>query len=160
MQTTNDPRQKLRTWEVIAKAEATELESCLLGLTVRTDGVQRVIFKPLACYFLHRGYLVDPFETVIPPHRVKCVKCNGIEFGTCPHYEPPPCKVLEKDWIKVVVCKCDGWKSVRGPRGCSPLATYRDPPYPLICNDEIVACIGNGECEGRLEKRGAWYWYF
>ena len=149
----------MRIWEAIARAEATELESCLVGLSVRKDGVEKVSVRPLACYFLYRGYLVDPYGTVIPPHRVKCVKCERLELGKCPYYERPPCKTVKNDVAKLVICNCNGIKSVRGPRGCHPLATYREPPYPLICGDQVIACIGKGECEGRLEKRGVWYWY-
>ncbi len=149
----------MRTWELIAKAEATELETCVVGLAVRSGKLEKVVVKPLACYFLYKGYLVDPYGTTIPPHRVRCVKCERVELGKCPPYERPPCETLIDDWAKLVVCDCDGVRSVRGPRGCAPVAALRGPPYPLVCNDQVIGCVGDGECEGELKKVGVWYWY-
>ena len=124
------------------------LASCVLKLRVRKGKEELVLKRPAACYYLYKGSLVDPYGTQIPIHRVA-----GLEF------EEGLCELLTGEWSWAVACSCDGGKAVRGPRGYEPVLALRGPPYPLVANGEVVACLPGGKCEGRLIKKGLWFWY-
>ncbi len=144
--------------DLIARAlSSEELATCTIGIRHRRDSIEVQLEKPLACYHLVKGSLVDPWETQIPLHRISCLRCKSFGFGNC---KLSNCEVLRNEWTWVVICECDSGKAVRGPRGFEPVFALRGPPYPLVSNGSIVTCIPEGDCEGELVKRGYWYWYF
>jgi len=144
--------------ELLKKAYATELDHCIIGILDRSGGMTRVVTKPLACYHLYKHALVDPWDSEIPVHRVRCLKCKTLMYGNCEG--EAKCEVVRGEWIDVVVCDCKGGKVVRGPRGYDPVFALRGPPYPLVYSGQTVTCVPNGECDGELIRRGVWYWYY
>jgi len=144
--------------EIVAKVLSVPemLSRCVLGLKVRKGGVERVVERPVACYHLYRGYLIDHHGTQIPLHRIACLSCAGI--GRCTR--EVSCEVYRSEWAWAVVCPCDGGKAVRGPRGYDPVYALSGPPYPLVSNGEVIGCLPEGECKGSLIKRDVWYWYY
>ena len=144
--------------ELLKKAYATELESCVVGILDRSGAVARIAIKPLACYHLYHHALVDPWDSQIPIHRVRCLRCKRIRYGSCEG--STDCEVLKGEWVKVAVCKCGSGRAVRGPRGYDPVFALRGPPYPLVYSGQVVACLPKGECDGELVSRGVWYWYY
>ncbi len=145
--------------EAIKNALAKDLESCVVGIVSRRGEIARIVYKPLACYSLYRGSLVDPWGTQIPLHRVHCIACKGLRVGDCKDAKAE-CQVLKGSWSSVVVCKCGSGYVVRGPRGYDPVYALAGPPFPLIYSGRIVDCVPEGKCEGFLEKRDVWYWYY
>ncbi len=144
--------------DMIAKALSSEiLATCTVGIRHRKGSEEFQIEKPLACYHLVKGSLVDPWGTQIPLHRLSCLRCKGFGFGTC---KESSCEVLRKGWAWAVVCECGNGKAVRGPRGFDPVFALRGPPYPLVYGGSVVECLPEGRCDGELVKRDYWYWYF
>ncbi len=144
--------------ELIAKALSSEiLATCTVGIRHRRGSLEVQVEKPLACFHLLKGSLVDPWGTQIPLHRLSCLRCKDFGFGNC---KESHCQVLRTSWTWAVVCQCNGGKAVRAPRGFDPVFALRGPPYPLVSNGTIVGCVPEGSCDGELVKRGYWYWYF
>ncbi len=145
--------------ELLERAFSTpDLARCVVGVVHRRGNVERVVVRPLACYYLHKHSLIDPFGTQIPLHRMACLSCPGASYGSCE--EGAECEALEGEWAWLVVCPCDSGKAVRGPPGYDPVYALRGPPYPLVAGGRTVACIPEGECDGELVKRGYWYWCY
>ncbi|UXD22519.1 hypothetical protein IPA_05760 [Ignicoccus pacificus DSM 13166] len=146
--------------ELLKNAYAKELDKCVVGIINRQGKNIRVLIRPLACYALYGGSLVDPWDTQIPLHRIHCLRCEKIRYEVCPTSEVPKCERIKGEWGEAIVCECGGGKVVRGSRGYDPVYALRGPPYPLVYSGQIVDCLPQGECEGFLERRGVWYWYY
>ena len=144
--------------ELLANAfsDPKRLSSCVVGIVSRSGAMEKVVEKPLSCYHLYRGSLVDPHGTQIPLHRIACLSCEGL--GKCK--SEARCEDHDLGWAWAVVCPCEGGTVVRGPRGYDPVYALAGPPYPLVYGGRTIACVPGGECKGRLVKRDVWYWYY